>query len=72
MSTINPDNDLFLVQRNSNSYQVSAENLMSTINYESEPYDYMLIQRDGASYKVSAKDVKDQLGGSDVGSVVYY
>ena len=70
MSTINPDNDLFLVQRNSNSYQVSAENLMSTINYESEPYDYMLIQRDGASYKVSAKDVKDQLGGSDVGSVV--
>ena len=62
MSTIK-DDDKFLVQRGENSYRTNASALMSTINAETEPYDYMLIQRGELSFKVSAKDVKDQLGG---------
>lgn len=66
MSTIN-DNDQFLVQRGTNTYRQNAKDLMSTINADTEPYDYLLIQRGTDSYKVSAKDFKDQLGGSGGG-----
>ena len=62
MSTIQ-DTDQFLVQRGQNSLKQSAKDLMSTINADTAPYDYLLIQRGTDSFKVSAKDVKDQLGG---------
>ena len=58
MSTINP-NDEFIVQRSTTSHKVSAENLMSTINKDT---DWLLIQRGENSFKVSASDVYEQLG----------
>ena len=60
MSTIN-DDDLFLVERENNSYSVRAENLMDdTIIQES---DLFLVEREGTSFKVSASTIKDDLGG---------
>ena len=58
MSTIN-DDDKFLIQRGSSSYQIDASNLMSSINDD----DLLLIQRGQDSYNVAAVDIKDQLGG---------
>ena len=53
------DTDTFLVNRDENSFQVQASNLMATIQDD----DLMLVNRDGQSYKVTAKEVKDDLGG---------
>jgi len=58
MPTIN-SNDIFLVQRGSNTYKLNAEDLMSTIL----DTDYLLINRGSNSYKVTGADVKGQLGG---------
>jgi|TARA_R100000030_G_scaffold42238_1_gene31724 hypothetical protein len=65
MPTIN-SNDIFLVQRGSNTYKLNAEDLMSTIL----DTDYLLINRGSNSYKVTAADVKDQLGGPSIPSAV--
>lgn len=51
------DTDLFLVNRDENSYKIQASNLMATL----QDNDLMLVNRGGKSYKITAKEVKDDI-----------
>ena len=52
------DTDLFLVNRNSTSYQVPSSDLMAELLDD----DLMLVNRSGTSYKATGAEIKDSLG----------
>jgi hypothetical protein len=52
------DTDLFLVNRNSTSYQVPSSDLMAELQDD----DLMLVNRGGTSYKATGAEIKDSLG----------